>query len=1284
MLTKFESKSARVKGLAFHPVRPWVCATLHNGVIQLWDYRVGTVIDRFEEHDGPVRGIDFHLLQPLIVSGGDDYKIKVWDYKLRRCLFTLLGHLDYIRTVQFHPNASQFSWILSCSDDQTLRIWDFEKRTCLSVLTGHNHYVMSASFHPTEDLIVSASLDQTVRVWDTTGLRKKQAGEGSFDGMSFSLGPDAAGRGGNTSAPGGLNVQAELFGTNDVVVKYVLEGHDRGVNWAAFHPTLPLIASAADDRQVKLWRMSETKAWEVDTLRGHANNVSCCLFHPKQDLIVSDSEDRSIRVWDVSKRVGVQTFRREGDRFWILAAHRSQNLLAAGHDSGMIVFKLERERPASAIGTGNKLFYVRGRELFCHDYSRVFSGTTGMDVPITSLRRIGQQAQTDGIGSAPRFLSYNQHNPSEGNVLVCSEVDGGCYELVTFSLTSSSGSVTDGKRGSCMGPACFIGRNRFAVLDRSSRQIVIKNMDNETTKRVQPPVPTVDAMFDGGASGRLILRADDRAILFEVQSRRVLNEVTAPKMKNVVWSPDGSKVAILCKFGVIIADRQLEQLCCITDTVRIKSGAWDASPTGGTANEIFVYTTLHHVKYCLASGDTGTIRTLDNPIYAQMVMKDSLFCLDREARARVINIDTTEARFKLALSKKKYGQVMHMVKHSRLCGRAIVAYLQSKGFPEVALHFVREPKTRFRLALACGNIDAAIESALILEQQADGKDSVRETWGQLGSEALRQGNHQVVEMSYQRTKDFDRLSFLYLITGDTEKLRKMLKISNMRGDIMGRYHNALFLGDAAERVKVLEESGNLPLAFISAKLHGIDEDAERIKIAIETNGGSVDGLIEKVETGDKRAGCLLQPPTPIMKETKWPTREVVKTTLEDFEGADEYVDEEQVVVDVDVSGDGGWDEGAFDDAPKSGALETAMDDLDLGDDGLGDWDDDLDLGDDMADEPKAVDEMAGISNIDEEGMAIPEPGRSAVACWSANSSHAAVHAAAGGAAKAMQLLNRQIAVSEFDVLKNAMIGNYIGSMMSIPGIPGSGSMSVPLLANDAAGHPGNESLPRTFLTMNNLITGIRSGYRSFQGGKFNDAKAAFVSVLTDIPFVVTENRSEANEIKEMLEICREYITAIRIKGAISDNAADPVRCTELSAYFTHCNLQPSHLLLALRSAMGTAFKFKNFISAAGFARRLLELPDMSSEKNADLRVKATKVLQKSEQMARNEHQLNYDESATFKIDCKNLVPIYAGTETFKCSYCGSEYSDSSMKDRVCLTCTFCTVGVNTIGLVTGS
>ncbi len=49
-------------------------------------------------------------------------------------------------------------------------------------------------------------------------------------------------------------------------------------------------------------------------------------------------------------------------------------------------------------------------------------------------------------------------------------------------------------------------------------------------------------------------------------------------------------------------------------------------------------------------------------------------------------------------------------------------------------------------------------------------------WEKLADIALLQGNHQIVEMSYQRTKNFDKLAFLYLITGNLEKLRKMMKI----------------------------------------------------------------------------------------------------------------------------------------------------------------------------------------------------------------------------------------------------------------------------------------------------------------------------------------------------------------------------------------------------------------------------------------------------------------------------------------------------------------------------
>ena len=82
------------------------------------------------------------------------------------------------------------------------------------------------------------------------------------------------------------------------------------------------------------------QAWEVDTCRGHYNNVSCVMFHPRQDLILSNAEDKAIRVWDMANRCCLHTFRRENDRFWVLAAHPTLNIFAAGHDGGMIIFKV--------------------------------------------------------------------------------------------------------------------------------------------------------------------------------------------------------------------------------------------------------------------------------------------------------------------------------------------------------------------------------------------------------------------------------------------------------------------------------------------------------------------------------------------------------------------------------------------------------------------------------------------------------------------------------------------------------------------------------------------------------------------------------------------------------------------------------------------------------------------------------------------------------------------------------------------------------------------------------
>ncbi|KAI9124079.1 hypothetical protein K1719_005379 [Acacia pycnantha] len=1207
MLTKFETKSNRVKGLSFHSKRPWILASLHSGVIQLWDYRMGTLIDRFDEHDGPVRGVHFHKSQPLFVSGGDDYKIKVWNYKMHRCLFTLLGHLDYIRTVQFHH---EFPWIVSASDDQTIRIWNWQSRNCISVLTGHNHYVMCASFHPKEDLVVSASLDQTVRVWDISSLKKKTASPSpSDDLLRFS------------------QMNTDLFGGIDAVVKYVMEGHDRGVNWAAFHPTLPLIVSGADDRQVKIWRMNETKAWEVDTLRGHMNNVSCVMFHLKQDIIVSNSEDKSIRVWDATKRTGLQTFRREHDRFWILASHPEMNLLAAGHDSGMIVFKLERERPAFAV-SGDSVLYIRERFL------RLYEISTQRDTQVLSIRR-------PGLNQSPKTLSYS---PTENAVLLCSDVDGGSYELY---IISKDGRVDmqDAKKGAG-GSALFVARNRFAVLDKSNNQVLLKNLKNELVKKSALPIAT-DAIFYAG-TGNLLCRAEDRLVIFDLQQRIVLGDIQTPFVKYVVRSNDMERVALLSKHAIVIASNKLVHQCTLHETIRVKSGGWDD-------NGVFIYTTLNHIKYCLPNGDNGIIKTLDVPIYITKISGNTIFCLDRDGKSRAIVIDATEYLFKLSLLRKRYDLVMNMIRNSQLCGQAMIAYLQQKGFPEVALHFVKDERTRFNLALEGGNIQIAVASATAIDE--------KDHWYRLGVEALRQGNAGIVEYAYQRTKNLERLSFLYLITGNMEKLAKMLKIAEVKNDVMGQFHNALYLGDVSERVKILENAGHLPLAYVTASVHGLNDVAERLATEL---GNNIPSLPEgKVPT-------LLMPPSPILSAGDWPLLRVMRGI---FEGGLDNIGQDGID-EEDEAADGDWverlDLGNEDGLQNGDVTSILEEDGDAAEEKEeGGWDlEDLELPPDLDTPKAAVNNLAMVFVAPTFGMPVNQ-------IWIQKSSLAAEQAAAGNFDTAMRLLNRQLGIKNFAPLKSLFLDLHTGSHSYLHAFP---SVPVVSLAVERgwseSASPNVRGPPALVFNFSQLEEKLKAGYRATTSGKFTEALRLFTSILHTIPVVVVESRREVDEVKELVIIVKEYVLGLQMELKRREMKDNPVRQQELAAYFTHCNLQMPHLRLALLNAMTVCYKARNLATAANFARRLLETnPTIENQAKT-----ARQVLTAAEKNTTDATELNYDFRNPFVICGATYVPIYRGQKDVSCPYCSSRFVPSQ-EGQLCTVCDLAVVGADASGLL---
>lgn len=204
-------------------------------------------------------------------------------------------------------------------------------------------------------------------------------------------------------------------------------------------------------------------------------------------------------------------------------------------------------------------------------------------------------------------------------------------------------------------------------------------------------------------------------------------------------------------------------------------------------------------------------------MYLVRVKGKSVYCLDRTAKPKVLSVDPTEYRFKLALVKRNYDEMLQIIKTSSLVGQSIISYLQKKGYPEISLQFVQDPQTRFELAIECGNLDVAVEMAKQLDRP--------KLWTRLGQEALAHGNHQTVEMAYQKLRNFDKLSFLYLCTGDQEKLNRMAKIAEHRGDFISRFQNALYLGDVQNRIQMFQEIDLCEYPIETAARYGNTMDA---------------------------------------------------------------------------------------------------------------------------------------------------------------------------------------------------------------------------------------------------------------------------------------------------------------------------------------------------------------------------------------------------------------------------------------------------------------------------
>lgn len=171
-----------VSCVLFMPSGDQIVSASRDKTIKFWETSTGYCIKTLKGHDDWIREIVITDDGTLLASCSHDKTIKLWDLTKSECINTLRDHTHYIECVAFSPatlqqldtadgksykgKAGSGVFLASGSRDKTIKIWETATGQCIMTLIGHDNWIRGLQFHPDGQYLISVSDDKSMRVWD--------------------------------------------------------------------------------------------------------------------------------------------------------------------------------------------------------------------------------------------------------------------------------------------------------------------------------------------------------------------------------------------------------------------------------------------------------------------------------------------------------------------------------------------------------------------------------------------------------------------------------------------------------------------------------------------------------------------------------------------------------------------------------------------------------------------------------------------------------------------------------------------------------------------------------------------------------------------------------------------------------------------------------------------------------------------------------------------------------------------------------------------------------------